>query len=247
LDWFSCRAYQIDEQKRMKERATQTVQGHTSEASSNALNKSCAQDVVDFVRNSIRQGALAPGQRLAEPDLMKRLSVSRGTVREALAQLRAEGLVEFERWRGAHVRILSRKKVIELNQIRAAIEGLGCRLAAQNLDDAGRLRLQALDVPYEVAANDYDRYNAEFHDLIVELSGNESLSAVISSTLLDTFRTQFQRLLTRPEVTKRSHEEHSNIIRAIGARDGETAERLMVLHIRSSTQEILKAPEHFFL
>jgi DNA-binding GntR family transcriptional regulator len=194
----------------------------------------------------MRQGTLTPGQRLAEPDLMKRLSVSRGTVREALAQLRAEGLVDYERFRGAQIRILPRIKVAEYNQIRAALEGLGARLATKNLDENGRRRLVALDLPYEQVLQDYDRYNTEFHTAIIELSGNKSLPSVIASTSLDTFRIQFQRLLTKPDVTSRSHKEHCLILRAILDGDGEAAERLMVGHVLASSEEILRAPSYFF-
>jgi DNA-binding GntR family transcriptional regulator len=211
-----------------------------------AVTKSCAQDVVDYVREGMRDGLLTPGQRLAEPDLMKRLAVSRGTVREALAQLRAEGLVDIERYRGAQIRILPRYKVIEFNQIRAAIEGLGARLAAENLDVAGRRKLVALDLPYDDVSHEYDRYNREFHAAIIALSGNESLPSVLASTSLDTFRIQFQRLLTKPEVTRRSHKEHCEILQAILVGNGLMAERLMAAHVLESSNEILRAPRHFF-
>lgn len=214
--------------------------------SAQGTTNSCAQDVVDYVREGMRQGVLVPGQRLAEPDLMRRLSVSRGTVREGLAQLRAEGLVEFERFRGAQIRILTRQKVIELNQIRAVIEGFAARLAAQNLDEEGAALLRSLHFDYSDVAGGYDEYNTRFHDAIASLAGNQSLNDVIAATLLDTFRTQFQRLLTRPEVSQRSHAEHGEIVAAILAKDAHKAEQLMAAHVLASSEEILRAPKYFF-
>jgi DNA-binding transcriptional regulator YhcF (GntR family) len=119
---------------------------------------SSIEDVLHHVREGMRQGRLVPGQRLAEPDLMQRLSVSRGTVREALVHLRAEGLVELERYRGARIRILSRRKVIELNQIRGVAEGLAARLVAEGLDKAGKQRLTAIHEPYDRVSGDYLGY-----------------------------------------------------------------------------------------
>src|SRR5690606_31492889 len=92
--------------------------------------------VTAYIRQAMRDGRLVPGQRLVEPDLIATLGVSRGTVREALTRLQGEGLIEFERHRGARIRILTRAKVLELNQIRAVVEGLGARLAALHATDA---------------------------------------------------------------------------------------------------------------
>jgi DNA-binding GntR family transcriptional regulator len=208
---------------------------------------SSIEDVLDYVREGMRQGRLVPGQRLAEPDLMQRLSVSRGTVREALVHLRAEGLVEFERYRGARIRILSRQKVIELNQIRGVIEGLAARLVAEKLDKTGRERLVAIHDSFDQVSGDYLGYNEQFHNTIIELSGNASLGPVIATTLLETFRVQFHSLLSRPAAIKRSYKEHTGILRAILKGDAEEAERRMIRHVEGSCREILDAPDHYFM
>lgn len=207
---------------------------------------STLQDVLDHIREGMRQGRFVPGQRLVEPDLMQSLSVSRGTVREALVHLRAEGLVEFERYRGARIRILSRQKVVELNQIRGVVEGLAAGLVAERLEEEGRQRLIALHDDFDPASDDYSSYNESFHNTIIELSGNKSLPPVIAATLLESFRVQFDKLLSRREATKRSYEEHTGILNAILKRDAEEAQRRMTRHVEASCREILEAPDHYF-
>jgi len=209
---------------------------------------SSIEDVLHHVREGMRQGRLVPGQRLAEPDLMQRLSVSRGTVREALVHLRAEGLVELERYRGARIRILSRRKVIELNQIRGVVEGLAARLVAEGAGQGGQAAAHRHPRALRQGQRRLSRlHNERFHNTIIELSGNVSLRPVIAATLLETFRVQFHPLLSRPEATRRSYKEHTDILRAILKRDAEEAERRMTHHIEGSCREILDAPDHYFI
>jgi DNA-binding GntR family transcriptional regulator len=202
--------------------------------------------VVRYIREGVREGWLVPGQRLVEPDLIARLEVSRGTVREALTRLQGEGLVDFERFRGARIRILSRKAVVELNQIRAALEGLGARLAAVTLDERGAKELRDAHPPFEKALHDYSAYNKNLHNAILRLSGNESLAPAIFATFRETFRLQFDKTLSTQESRLRSYGEHSAIVEAILKRDPKKAERRMIEHINSSTHAIMQAPDHFF-
>src|SRR5690606_40886702 len=73
----------------------------------------CSSDLVDKVitaiKKGVRFGRYVPGQRLIENDLATTFQVSRGTVRDALRRLEAEGLVHFERYRGASIRKMSRR------------------------------------------------------------------------------------------------------------------------------------------
>lgn len=202
--------------------------------------------VVSYIRDGVREGWLVPGQRLVEPDLIARLGVSRGTVREALTRLQGEGLVDFERFRGARIRILSRKAVVELNQIRAVLEGLGARLAASNLDEKGAHEMRKAHPPIETALNDYSAYNKNLHNTILRLSGNGSLAPAIFATFRETFRLQFDKTLSTRESRLRSYGEHSAIVEAILKKEPKKAEQRMIEHINSSTHAIMQAPDHFF-
>ena len=69
---------------------------------------SAVDQVMEAVKDGIRQARYVPGQRLVEPDMMRDFAVSRGTVREALRRLAAEGFVQIELYRGASIRKMSR-------------------------------------------------------------------------------------------------------------------------------------------
>ena len=86
------------------------------------------------IRGQILDGKLRPGERLVEDRLSAELGVSRVPVREALRELSAEGLVRIERNRGASVTEVTPAMVAELVEVRALLEGLNARLAAQRHD-----------------------------------------------------------------------------------------------------------------
>ena len=89
-----------------------------------------------MLREQILTGNLRNGTHLVEAKLAARLAVSRGTIREALKMLAAEGLVDEEARRGAFVVMLDRDDVREIYDLRAAIEGRAAYLLAAS-DDPG--------------------------------------------------------------------------------------------------------------
>ncbi|MCU9611739.1 GntR family transcriptional regulator, partial [Escherichia coli] len=91
----------------------------------------------------ILKGAYAPGERLVENKLSAELGVSRIPVREALRALASEGLVLIEPRRGASVAKLSPDIVREMVEVRATLEGLNAKLAAQRRDPSLVAELQA--------------------------------------------------------------------------------------------------------
>ncbi len=91
--------------------------------------------VVEAVHSAILRGEYAPGQRLVEIDLCERFGTSRFIARSALQELSAQGLVEFERNRGARVRAISLAEAIEITEVRRMLEG---HLAARAAERATR-------------------------------------------------------------------------------------------------------------
>ena len=77
--------------------------------------------VAGALRAAILQGEFVPRQRLVEADLCERFGASRFIVRAVLQDLSAQGLVEFQRNRGARVREISLAEAIEISRIDAAI------------------------------------------------------------------------------------------------------------------------------
>lgn len=87
--------------------------------------------VQETLRKRILSGAYAQGERLVEGDLAEEMGVSRIPVREALRALAAAGLVRIEPRRGASVASLSPEHARDIVEVRATLEALNARLAAQ--------------------------------------------------------------------------------------------------------------------
>jgi DNA-binding GntR family transcriptional regulator len=86
--------------------------------------------VVRSMLEGLYQGRYVPGQRLTEGDLMRTFAVSRGSVREALNRLEAEGVVTLTRNKGAYIRALTRSDADDALAIVEVVIGLAARLAA---------------------------------------------------------------------------------------------------------------------
>ena len=101
-----------------------------------------ADSVFDLLRASIVQGELAPGSKINEPQLSKLYGISRGPLREAIRRLEGCKLVEIKANVGARVVELDIQKAIEIYEIREALEGLACGLAAERAtaSDCDQLR-----------------------------------------------------------------------------------------------------------
>src|ERR1700742_1521554 len=107
-----------------------------------------AQSLVDVVAERIEAaiigGQLEPGSRLSEQALAASLGVSRGPLREAIRRLEGRKLLERTTNIGVRVAALSLKDLNELLQVREALEGLACALAAANMTDKEIAALRAL-------------------------------------------------------------------------------------------------------
>jgi DNA-binding GntR family transcriptional regulator len=132
------------------------------------------------LRSAILSGQYRPGDHLGEVEIAGRLSISRGTVREALRHLQQEGLVVPGARGMLRVRSLSPTEVRELFRVRGALEGLA---VAEIVESPGRAEAvaalrAALDALESVAAEDFPRRleaDLAFHLRLCELSGNSML------------------------------------------------------------------------
>jgi DNA-binding GntR family transcriptional regulator len=187
------------------------------------------------LRDAIVSGDLLPSERLVEEDLARRLGLGRAAVRMALVRLEHDGLVERERHRGARVRRVSEHEAVEILEVRAALESLAARKAAERADARGVRELRG--IMREMAAKRErgdlmavsDR-NAALHLRILEMSGHETAQRLSGLLISQIVRFQYRTVLLpgRPE---RSHREHTAIVDAIAAGDPDTAERAMRRHL----------------
>jgi DNA-binding GntR family transcriptional regulator len=209
--------------------------------------KKAARYAADIIRANIFEGLLAPGQRLIESELMAELDVGRSTIREALLQLDAEGIVELRHQRGSCVRRLTLRDMTELFQMRERLEGLAAYLAAQyaQLPQYKRWLQQArkLWTHGEVLSNEITHMekNVLLHDGIMRMSNNRSLERVIRPMQISGYRIQYLKLLDENR-RRESAREHVQIIDAILAGDAERAELLMRQHIHGAGEMAKRIP-----
>jgi DNA-binding GntR family transcriptional regulator len=193
--------------------------------------------VVEAVRTAITRGEYAPGQWLVEIDLCESFGTSRFIARSALAELSAQGLVEFERHRGARVRDISLAEAIEITEVRRLLEGHLAARAAERVTraQAAALRRIAADMRTAVGRSELLRYsdlNASLHAAIRDIAAHEMSARLLRQLRDQTVRHQFSLSLVpgRPAVSLPQHEA---IVAAVAARDPAGAEQAMREHLRS--------------
>jgi len=212
---------------------------------------SAAARIANTLRDQLRSGRFASGQRLIEAELCDTFGVSRGPVREALRQLVADGLLTQEHNRGVRVPRLTRAETEELYRVREVVEGLAARMAAERIalpGHAGVLRRLSRQMDEAVKARDvtsYHQLNDELHWLLVEQAGSGTLRRLVETLGIPAFRLQFIGLLN-PERALRSHAEHRPVIEAVLAGRGDEAESLMRAHIRMSREGLNSVPDDHF-
>ena len=148
----------------------------------NAHGGNAAERAHEAIRSAIIDGDYPPGTMLSEATLAESLSMSRTPVRAALGRLQDQGLVAIYPKRGALVRELGQREVVESAQVRHALETAGVRLAEAGAWERLGPRLDAsLDVQRRaLASGDYPAFVVEamaFHRTFVELSGNSVMLA----------------------------------------------------------------------
>lgn len=208
-------------------------------------------DVIVYIKERLRRGELVPGQRLAEPDVMRETGASRGRVREALLRLSSDGLIVLNEFRGASVKRLARFEVKQIYDMREVLEGLAARLVATaDLGKDAQKELQAhqRDLDDAVGKNSIPAFiaaNERYHALIVRHADNEWLASALERLRIPLVRLQFHIFYAR-EAMERSNEDHKAITAAILAQDGRRAEAAMRAHVRASASTLAHVDDSYF-
>ena len=196
------------------------------------------------LRDAIVSGDLLPTERLVEEDLSRRLGIGRAAVRMALVRLEHDGLVEHERHRGARVRRVSEEEAVEIIEVRAALESLAARRAAERAtaQDVRDLRAILAEMRAHRERGDLmavSDANAALHRRILEISGHETARRLSATLMSQIVRFQYRTVLL-PGRSDRSLREHTAIVQAIAAANGDMAERAMRRHL-SQVADALRA------
>lgn len=200
-----------------------------------AVTPNLAEQVRDAILGEIASGQLAPGERIIQEQIAKSLGVSRQPVQQALLLLRNDGVLHDAPGRGLAVAPLVPDQVKHMYDMRAVIEGLACRLAAENnaarasksgpaLIDAGRKAAASGSVSRMVVAD------MKFHEFIYTLSGNPLVEPAMATHWTHTQRVMGE-VLMKDETPRDIWDQHAAILEAVAKGDAATAEALARSHI----------------
>ncbi len=195
------------------------------------------------LRKDIVEGLIASGSKLSETELSTNYAVSRAVIREAINRLESCHLVERKANVGARVVSISTEGLMELYQVREALEGMAARLAAVHMNDDEIADLNNLLATHFETVKDGDNYYQEagdldFHYRIILGSKNNQLISILMDSIYHLIRMYRVQLgMSGPRVTT-AFDEHKQIVQAISNRDAELAEMLMRRHILYSKNSL---------
>lgn len=212
---------------------------------SQPIRRTLTEDVVDEIRDAIIRGRFEPGQRLSEPVLAKAFNISRGPIREALAMLQGEGLIEIERHRGTHVTRLSLSDIEEIYSLRNAVERLATELAVENADDADFAAMEAVIAALAEATESADirravELDVAFHDLVYRASHHSRLYRTWSSLRPQIITFLLSRSMNTRDYMPSVLPEHRELLEKLRRRDRAGALALTEEHIRGSYDRLRK-------
>jgi DNA-binding GntR family transcriptional regulator len=222
------------------------------EKKSKAKLKLTSEKIYHTLKAKLISLELKPGQFLSDQEVASQLKVSRTPVRHAFGMLEKDGLLEIIPRKGAFIKFLSLKDILEIFQVRIALEGMAARLAAENVDLEALNKFESLylNALQENSADNLQKIfnlGIKFHDFIIKNSGNQRTERILKD-----FRVQFeisrifflnQNNNIRPSRAIQSIKEHLGIIEALKQRDGSLAEVRMKEHISNAQKYTLSLQE----
>lgn len=209
------------------------------------------------LRELVLRGALNPGERVSELQMVERLGVSRTPVRMALVRLEEEGLLEAIPSGGFAVKAFSEKEVFVSIEIRGTLEGLAARLAAEHgvsrstlldaaecLDEIDRvIRRDMLDIDL----SQYVELNARFHRILIDMADSPPLARQIERASALPFASASALVPVQSRSPELHHiltvaqDQHRCVLTAIERREGSRAEAIMREHARIAHRNLERA------
>ena len=201
--------------------------------------------VFNTLRDAILTGKLVPGERLMENQLAEKLGVSRTPVREALRMLELENLVELVPRKGAQVLDMSEKDIVNILEVRSALEGLATSVACKKMSKEDLQQLKNMEVDFEkaVAENDVEHFvdiDEDFHDLIFAATENDKLINIFRNLRIQLYRYRMEQAKNNETSMSTIVAHHRSIIRAIENHDAEEGASIAQGHIKYQTESILR-------
>lgn len=208
-----------------------------------ADRRGLADEAADRIRDAIFAGVFPPGLPVREVELAESLDVSRGSVREGLAVLAREGLVQSAWHRGTKVIDLTVRDAEEIYSVRAALEGLATRSAIGKVDSTTLGTLvdaMARGLRAGVASEELLAVDIEFHDTIYQAAGNRRLLEAWHAVRSQVYLFQLTRIrLGHNDYRAVVVDEHREIVKLLDAGDAEQLTRFAEEHVHSALRVLV--------
>jgi len=200
-----------------------------------AVQPNLVEQVKNALLEEITSGKLNPGERIIQEQIAQALGVSRHPVQQALLLLKNQGVLKEASGRGLVVAPLDAEHVEDIYEMRAAIEGMACRLAAtlradharkqgESIIETGRKAVASGSVPRMIAAD------IKFHEFLYSLSGNPLIGPAMNTHLTYTQRVMGE-VLIKDQEPRDIWAQHAGILNAIASGDANLAEKLAIEHL----------------
>ncbi len=210
-----------------------------------ATQPNLAEQVRQAIVSEIASGKLKPGERIIQEQIAQELGVSRQPVQQALLLLKNQGVLRDAAGRGLLVTSLDPTQVRQMYDIRAVIEGLAFRKAAENnperakklgpaLIQNGRKSVKSGLVAQMIAAD------IKFHDFVYAMSDNPLIAPAMQVQWTNTQRVMGE-VLMRDETPRDIWDQHEALLKAVMAGDGEAAEALARQHITQAADFMINS------
>lgn len=202
-----------------------------------------AESATAAIRTAILTGELRPGTRIRQEELADRLAVSRAPIRQALAVLKREGLLQTNRGRGTVVAPLDATLIRDLYELRGVVERFVAATLAERPDFAATQNRAIVKAGFEAVSSGNLRrlteLDLQFHTALYDAVGNQVLSEVMRAQWIH-FRRVMTATLAISGYPQQVWEEHAAILHAIEAHDPDRAGALAAEHTHAASVRLTK-------
>ncbi|MCT7664127.1 GntR family transcriptional regulator [Shinella kummerowiae] len=207
-------------------------------------------EILSRLRDFIVEGNLEDGARIPERHLCDLFGISRTPLREALKVLAAEGVIDLLPNRGARVKPLSPKDILDLFDLMGGLESLAGRLACEHITDAEVEEVEALHHKMYTFylrrdRHEYFKYNQLIHEKILSAARNEALSSTYRTVAGRIRRVRYAANLDDPnDRWSEAVREHETILDALRRRAGVELSNILFEHLRNKRAAVMRHFSH---
>jgi DNA-binding GntR family transcriptional regulator len=233
-----------------RQRAASQLPPHTRAREQAMQEKPMADLIATSLEEDIVLGRRHPRERLIEQDLCEQFDTHRGDVRLALFELEKKGIVRRIPNRGAIVRDLTPKEVMEIYAVREELEVMAVRILPFPVAPTRLTALEKIQARHATAIGNDDMLtvfytNLDFHQTLFELCGNACLIEIIKTLEQKIYGIRFYANAF-PEALEQARRDHVDMIEALRSSRRDELIKLTRQHLRPSPQAYIRAYERRF-